>query len=375
MNHLIEALAANTFEEKYPNLHYNDGKTHILYLSPSYDATGYYRMMMPALELASSTSHAAIVSDVRTVDFNKAFEHYDIPVDERLVRWADHVVVPPITTSVAPIIEGFRAINPFIRFTMDVDRLHTAYPKEDPAKLNDDDISQFLKNLLKVDRVIAATVPIAKHSEYLLDQQFSNVEVAFEQFPTLLSTKTYQSISTIKRNTKNKIRIGIIGNTGNAYNLVLLNEVLPKLDHDFTLVLFGFSKEVVDRFEGIEVVHEKAVGIKDYFGKLNRLCLDLVLIPQEKHIYNLSCSGIHFLESAAFGIPCIATALPPFTQMIKHNENGLLAKNKDDWLAYITKMMTDQKFRLAIGQQAFRDAWRYWSFNKQYRQGLERLFP
>ena len=104
---LLERLNSSlSFEEKYPELQDEAEKVHVLYVAPCMNASGYYRMIAPALELNKTKSHKAVVNQIHKWNFNKKHDEYDTPVDERLIRWADYIVFPTFFTDIQPIIEG-----------------------------------------------------------------------------------------------------------------------------------------------------------------------------------------------------------------------------------------------------------------------------
>src|SRR5579885_787089 len=102
---------AKNFKEKYPQYNMDDNKIHVLFLSPCLNEAGYYRMILPALELNKTDTHSAIIGHIHKWDFNKLFDDYDTPIDFRLVEWADYVVLPVMFTDAAYIIKSMREIN------------------------------------------------------------------------------------------------------------------------------------------------------------------------------------------------------------------------------------------------------------------------
>ena len=61
----------NSFEHRY-NIE-NDDKIHLLYVSPRLNATGYYRMITPALEINKTTTHKVIITSIENNDFSRRF--------------------------------------------------------------------------------------------------------------------------------------------------------------------------------------------------------------------------------------------------------------------------------------------------------------
>ena len=153
---------AKDFKELYPHYEMEDNKVHVLFLSPCMNETGYYRMILPALELNRTDTHAAIIGHIHKWDFNKMFDDYDSPVDFRLVKWADYVVIPAMFTDISYIIKSMREINDDIEFVMDLDINYHELPEYHPdyKKLRPELKEMMISNLLKVDIL---QLPIVKY--------------------------------------------------------------------------------------------------------------------------------------------------------------------------------------------------------------------
>ena len=126
---LAEHLSnARTFKEKYPLFDERDNKIHVLFLSPCLNESGYYRMILPALELNKTNTHCAILAHIHKWDFHKLFDDYDNPVSLQLVHWADYVVLPTMFSDAEYIVRSMRAVKPDIEFVMDMDANENALP-------------------------------------------------------------------------------------------------------------------------------------------------------------------------------------------------------------------------------------------------------
>jgi glycosyltransferase involved in cell wall biosynthesis len=69
----------------------------------------------------------------------------------------------------------------------------------------------------------------------------------------------------------------------------------------------------------------------------------VTLAPLVDNAFNHSKSAIKFLESAAFGAPCIATPIP---DMLKHEAGGLqLARTENDWEQLLDGLLDESAHR------------------------------
>lgn len=73
----------NNFVQRY-NIE-KDDKIHLLYVSPRLNATGYYRMIAPALEINKTVTHRAIVTSIESYDFSSRLSDFVNQLDERLI--------------------------------------------------------------------------------------------------------------------------------------------------------------------------------------------------------------------------------------------------------------------------------------------------
>ena len=382
---LYELLGSNKpFEEKYPLVLQQDGKVHILYVAPCLNGTGFYRMIIPMLELNKTATHSAILTGIHKWNFNKQFEDYDNPIDRRLIEWADYVVLPTTFSDTEYIKKSMRAINDELQFVMDVDCLHHQYPKSHPnyEKVATKHKQLLLKNIAEMDIVTAASEGLIHYYEKQLAEKYPDSKVYLEYQPNLISDFGFQEIESIQQNQSDKLRIGIIGNVAGHYDTISIKEVLFQIKEKYKekveLVFFGWNGLLLDgspAFEGLEFTTEKSVRFLDYYNRLNELQLDLVLLPFSDNPFNSKGkSFIKYLETAAFALPVVASNVTPFKAVIDDEETGMLAETTEEWMVKIEQLAEDAAYRQAMGKAALKSAWRNYSFTTRNLQLLTDIF-
>ena len=372
------------FDKRYPAFKKDDGKVHILFVSPCLNGTGYYRMIAPALELNRTRSHSAIISGIHKWNFNKQFDDYDSPIDEELISWANYVVLPAMLTDATYILKALKAKNKDIQFVMDLDCNLHAMPKEhlEHAKITKENKRQLLVNIAKMDIVTGASEGILEYYDGLLDRYYPNSEVFMEYVPNLISQFGYQEVEPLARNESSKVRIGIVGTGATAYDTLTIIDVLKEAQKKYgdkvELVLFGWNGKLPGGelpLKDVPFTYVKSVSFLDYFDKLNQLELDIALLPSKKIPFNThGKSFVKYLEFAVYAIPVIASGLPPFTESIEHKETGFLANTSEEWLDAIDKLMEDPELRKRIGKSALKQAWRNFSFTNRTIQIYQEVF-
>jgi glycosyltransferase involved in cell wall biosynthesis/2-polyprenyl-3-methyl-5-hydroxy-6-metoxy-1,4-benzoquinol methylase len=84
--------------------------------------------------------------------------------------------------------------------------------------------------------------------------------------------------------------------------------------------------------------------------------LDINLAPLEPG--NPFCeakSELKYFEAGIVGVPTIASKTGAFEFAIRHGENGLLAEDEEGWGRALDRLVSDPKFRLAVGSRARQD--------------------
>lgn len=372
------------FSRRYPQVDENDGKIHLLYVSPCFNARGYYRMIAPALELNRTTTHAAVVSGIHKWDFNKEFEDYDSPLDERLIRWAHYVIIPVTCKDVSYIIEALKEVNFELQFVMDLDSNLHLIPTHHPCygKISDEHKEQLLLNVSRMDVVTAPNEGLLDYYDDLLEEHYPDSEVYLEYLPNLISEFGYQEIEPLERNHSGQVRIGLVmcGAAGHDVILlvVVLKEITRKHGEKIQVIIFGWNGEMPggDKpLEDLPVTFIKPVGFPDYFKELNELALDIALLPLADIPFNTQGKSFSlYLEFSVFAIPVVAPDIPPYNKVIVDSETGFLAASPDMWIQATSCLILDENLRTGIGKNAMKSAWRNFSYTRGNIQLLKEIF-
>lgn len=100
----------------------------------------------------------------------------------------------------------------------------------------------------------------------------------------------------------------------------------------------------------------RAICDKDSKVLLNASDLELsgyyshcdIYLTADKYLF----FGLPVLEAAYFGKPAIALEYGAARELIDHGKTGYVAKNDDQMLRYLTKLISDQRLRDRLGRQA-----------------------
>lgn len=372
------------FKKKYPGYNPDDGKVHVLFLSACSNESSYYRLILPALELNRTDTHAAIISDIHKWDFNKLFDDYDNPIDYRLVKWADYVVMPVLFTDVEYIIRNMREINSDIEFVMDVDQNYHELPDYHPdyRKLRPDLKDTLLGNFFKVDILTAPNSAILNYYGHLAEQNTEEMELYLERYNNLLSNFTFDEISGIQRNQNERVRIGLILDPSQVNDLKTIEPALVSLHNTFKekieLVIYGWNEKIAEQnslLKDLPVTYERPVPFFDYHNKLNSLALDIGLLPFVNNAFNVAGKAwLRYLDFSANMVPVIAPAMNPFNRIITEGENGFIAASEEEWAAKVSQLIENTEQRQKIGSYAHKFVWENYSYNPKAIQRLRSVF-
>ncbi len=370
---------SNKFQEKY-NIEPDD-KIHILYVSPTLNATGYYRMIAPALEINKTDTHKAIITGIESNDFSRKLSDFVSVLDEQLITWADYIIFPALFSDVSYLLQAIKTLNPQVQLVMDVDRNYFAFPISIPLsrKLNTEKLKRFETNLGLMDMATVANKPFQKFLQKLTADRLPESNVIVEFSPSLTSRFGYEEMPPLIKNDSEKIRIGIIKPT--EEDLLSHKEVLLKtratLKKNIQFVCLGkphSSKEGDMLLKEIDCELHDTVSFTDYFEKLNNLRLDIALLPAKEGLFNKHQNTQLFIELSVFGVPTITSIHHSAKSILIEGETGLLASETPEWIENIELMVKDSETRTRLGRNALKWAWRFQSYNTKNLELLTEIF-
>lgn len=352
----------NSFEQRY-NIEADD-KIHLLYVSPKLNATGYYRMITPALEINKTDTHKAIITSIETNDFSRKLSDFVNQLDERLIAWADYIIFPSLFTNVSYLMQAIRTLNPSVQLVMDLDRNYFAIPVSIPLsrKLTNDKLKCLEHNLGLMDIVTVANEAFQKFLQRFIDDRLENAHTFVQYLPSLVSRYGYEEMPPLTRNTSEKLRVGLI--KPNEEDLLSLKEVLfemhSSLKEKIQFVCLGKPHSSMEGdllLKEIDCEIHDSVSFLDYFEKLNNLKLDMVLLPAKEGLFTRHQNRQLFLEFSVFGIPVVSSIHHPNSKLISDGENGFVASEVPEWLDIIDLLINDKTLINRIGKNAIKSVW------------------
>lgn len=357
----------NSFDQRY-NIEADD-KIHLLYVSPKFNATGFYRMITPALEINKTDTHKAIITSIETNDFSRKLSDFLNQLDERLIAWADYIIFPSLFSDISYLLQAIKMLNPSVQLVMDLDRNYFAIPVSIPLsrKLTNDKLKRLENNLGLMDIVTVANEAFQKFLQRFIDDRLENAHTFVQYLPSLVSRYGYEEMPPLTRNTSEKLRVGLI--KPNEEDLLSLKEVLFKMRKTFgEKIQFICLGKPHSSLEGDLILKEidceihDSVSFLDYFEKLNNLKLDMVLLPAKEGLFTRHQNNQLFLELSVFGILVISSIHHPAKAFIKDGETGFIASEVPEWIENI-KLLIDDDYKTRLSSISIKEVWKANSFS------------
>jgi glycosyltransferase involved in cell wall biosynthesis len=171
------------------------------------------------------------------------------------------------------------------------------------------------------------------------------------------------------RNEGDKVRIGITGSVGLTADLDVLAPIFKHYAEDdrVQLVFFSLYKDsektkmiseiYVDEFKTLDELNVEWHGLTpahEYYDKLNSLRLDIQIIPRVDSYFTRCKSNIKFLESSMLEIPVVAQGFEDGKSPYQGKDEPymLIAKNQDEWIKQIDKLIENKELRREMGRKA-----------------------
>lgn len=179
----------------------------------------------------------------------------------------------------------------------------------------------------------------------------------------------------VKKN--KKIKIVWQGSMNHFDDLKILSQVVPKILKEFKNVEFHFVGLLPDFIKQKGTFYHEPVITDKYPKYMVDINPDIILAPLKDHRFNRSKSNLRVLEAGAMKKAIVASSNPKlaYGQTIEHGHDGLLAKNTEDWIEYITYLIRCPEEREILGENLYekvKEKYNVRKIAKEYEEILRR---
>ncbi len=347
----------------------------LLYVAPFVNSNGYYRMILPYLEL-NKFGFQTRVTSIKKWDFNKTYTIGEETLSEDQIRWADYIIFSTLLMDYSYLLSAIKVLNPKVKLVMDIEDYILSNPKFTAHK------STLRQNLNQIDII---TTPHLEQRDVLLNLAGSNDSrlkpIRCYWLPTLISKIGYKALQPVRPSQDDKIRIGIIGSGLHVQDYIaslpLFQNIKAMYCEKVEWLLFGWNGKTKDGYKPLssaEITFVKPVSFLDYFQKLQQLKIDILYVPFKNTSKYKHYNTIKSKEAAVFGIPTVAPVNSNYEYDIIHGENGVLTLSLKDSEVELKALIDTPKYLKQLKNNVKERVWYSDGYTKENLHFYKKVF-
>lgn len=187
--------------------------------------------------------------------------------------------------------------------------------------------------------------------------------------PTSIDTNKYQPPH--KNNgAGGRVVVGWTGSSTSQYHLEMFEPVLADLLKERDVELRVISNREPD-FTSIPYVWREW-SPETEVEEVSRI--DVGIMPTPDDVWSRGKCALKALQYMALGIPAVCSDVGANREVVKHGENGFLAKTPEDWFDSLKKLIDDAVLRKRMGEEARRTVVENYSMEKCARNFAQVVF-
>lgn len=334
-------------------------------------AVGHYRIIQPMLQMAKDGDVPFIVHhNIRPADAAKAVHHADAvifhqPMGRKEADWLDMIKDDPDLIGVFESDDNVWEIDPFSEgyATLGLKEVKVGkdYIWKDgengfSIEANTERLKNFTDSLSRADLITAPTEQLAGLFEEQA-RRWGNKKAKAVALPNCLDLSLWEPTEIVKP--KGEVRIVWQGGTSHHRDIESLIDPIAKFVNETPGVKFvsigKLFPSVKKKFRKDKLIIDDAWTSFDAHPYRMKLTgADIGICPLVETPFSRCKSEVKFTEYSALGIPTVASNVLPYSPVITHGENGLLAKTPEQWINCLTQLIEDAQLRQALGSNARR---------------------
>lgn len=201
-----------------------------------------------------------------------------------------------------------------------------------------------IRNLLKdkIDQLMAKANQLWLGNQYLAARAKKAGANNIMDLPTVIDLKKYK-LGPTKGNS-----IAKIGWIGSPTTLKYLENLKPvfealKKQQDFTLNIIANGQGI-----GLSHLEETFKWSEEEEVKLIHQ-LDIGIMPLNDSPWEQGKCAYKLIQYMACGLPVVASPIGMNKEVVKHGENGFLASTPEEWIKYLSLLLSDPELRKKMG--------------------------
>ncbi len=176
--------------------------------------------------------------------------------------------------------------------------------------------------------------------------------------PTSIDTDKYQP----KKNKKStgKVKVGWTGSSTSQYHLEQFEPVLIELlkERDVEIRVISNRKPAFEKIPS----EWRAWSPEGEIDEISQI--DIGIMPTPDDDWSRGKCALKALQYMSLGIPAVCSDVGANREVVRHGENGFLAKTTEQWLESLKKLIDDESLRQRLGKEARRTVVENYSMEK-----------
>lgn len=164
---------------------------------------------------------------------------------------------------------------------------------------------------------------------------------------------------------KDTVTVGWIGTKGNLRQLHHIADALRGAYAEVPSLRFKVVCDINPEIHGLPVEF-KLWSKNDEVADLHSF--DIGVMPLEDNLWTRGKGGYKLLQYLAAGVPAIASPVGINAEILRHGENGLLAKGAAEWREALVNLARDASLRERLGQAGRKTVEEGYSFEHYQRR-------
>jgi glycosyltransferase involved in cell wall biosynthesis len=214
-----------------------------------------------------------------------------------------------------------------------------------------------LRAIVEADAVTTTTPPLLS---YL--QPFNPNTVLL---PNFLDDRLWSFREPLQKDPGEPVVIGYMGSTSHRPDLV---EIVPTLKQ----LIERYKEKLIFRFWGgepppeirdipnVEWIPLSLPNYPKFISTFSQQESDIFIAPLADTFFNHCKSAIKFLEYSTLAVPGVYSDILPYQDVVRHGQNGFLARTNEDWESCLVKLVESPELRCRMGsraQESVREKW------------------
>lgn len=166
-----------------------------------------------------------------------------------------------------------------------------------------------------------------------------------------------------------EIRLGWTGANAHWGDLRRLKDVIHPVLKKYPQVKFHFIGQLPDWWDDLKkegrLVHHKFRNLATYPEYLHSFNYDIGVAPLVDNLFNRGKSNIRWIEYSSNKVATVCSPIWAYSRdaygVMKEGKNVMFAKETDEWIAKLSKLIEDETLRKKMSQQAYDDVLKYYN--------------